>query len=201
MNEFPSKEFFATIMKRIRGVPFSYVIEMTTGCKVIPIDEERDKEVLDEIYETAISVIEDSKEEDFSRLRPNEVSNILEDMLRTKLGGVIPENKVAGYPNILIERNGRSYYLEVKLAEEGQLDSSLRTFYYEPVELAKVKRDACHLIVGFIHKKKVVTGFKIVDASRIRVNLKCEFNTNNSELYKPENVVREYPEKGSRFRS
>lgn len=30
----------------------------------------------------------------------------LEDKLRTKLGGVIPENKVAGYPNILIERKG-----------------------------------------------------------------------------------------------
>jgi hypothetical protein len=110
-----------------------------------------------------------------------------------RLNGVIPENKVAGYPNILIQREGKVYYIEAKLAEERQLDSSFRTFYYEPVELTKVTRDACHIIVGFIHRERTITGFKIIDASKINVNLKSEFNTNNVELYKPENILREYP--------
>jgi hypothetical protein len=189
----PTKDFFETIMKRVRDVPFSYVIEMTTGHKIIPLSEE-DKEVVDEIFEAACAILEEVKEEDYSALRPNEISNRLEDKLRSKLGGVIPENKVAGYPNIMIEREGKVYYVEVKLAEVGQLDSSLRAFYYEPVEFTKVTRDARHIMVGFLHKNKSVIGFKIVDLSKINVNLKSEFNANNKELYKREAVIKSYPE-------
>lgn len=186
-----SKEFFENIMRRVRGISFSYLIKMTTGREIFTIAKE-DEPVIQEIYEKAKEVVGDAQSEDFSSLRPNEISNRLEDMLRTKLGGEIPENKVAGYPNILIERMGKAYYVEVKLAEEGQLHSRFRTFYYEPVELAKVKRDACHLIVGFIHRERAITGFKIVDVSKIRVNLKSEFNASNAELYKRENVLKEY---------
>jgi hypothetical protein len=191
MSELPSKEFFKTIMKRVRNIPFSYVIKMTTECEVYPVREE-DEVVINEIYEAAKTVVDESEEEDFSALRPNEISNRLEDMLRTKLGGTVPENKVAGYPNILIERNGKSYYVEVKLAEESKLNSSLRTFYYEPVELAKVTKNACHIIVGFVHRNKTIVGFKIIDASKIKVNLKSEFNANNIELYKADNILKEY---------
>lgn len=192
-NELPGKEFFEIIMKRVRNVPFSYVIKMTTGREVYSVEKEDDA-VIQEIYNKAKEVIREAEGKDFSSLRPNEISNRLEDMLRAKLGGAIPENKVAGYPNIVIERVGKTYYIEVKLSEEGQLNSSFRTFYYEPVELTKVKRDARHIIVGFIHKNRVMKGFKIIDASKIKVNLKCEFNASNMELYKPENILREYPE-------
>jgi len=189
----PAKDFFETIMRKVRNVPFSYVIEMTTGHNVIQLSED-DKEVVNEVFEAARAVLEEAKEEDYSTLRPNEISNRLEDELRSKLGGVIPENKVAGYPNITIEREGKVYYVEVKLAEVDQLDSSFRTFYYEPVEFAKVTKDARHIMVGFIHKAKSVIGFKIVDLSKIKVNLKNEFNTNNKELYKSEVVIKSYPE-------
>ena len=189
----PSKEFFETIMTKVRNIPFSYVIEMTTGHKVLPITED-DKETVDEIYAKAKEVLEDVRNEDFSGLRPNEISIRLEDMLRSKLRGDIPENKVAGYPNIIIERKGKYYYVEVKLAEVEQLNSSFRTFYYEPVELAKVTKDASHVMVGFIHQNKVVVGFKIVDLSKINVNLKSEFNTNNKELYKASAVIKSYPD-------
>jgi hypothetical protein len=165
---------------------------MTTGHKVIPLSKE-DKEVIDEIFKAAQAVLEEAKEEDYSTLRPNEISNRLEDKLRSKLNGVIPENKVAGYPNIMIERMGKVYYVEVKLAEIDKLDSSFRTFYYEPVELAKVTKDARHIMVGFLHKAKSIIGFKIVDLSKINVNLKSEFNTNNKELYKSETVIKSYP--------
>ncbi|MEM3897272.1 MAG: hypothetical protein QXO04_01480 [Nitrososphaerota archaeon] len=187
----PSREFFDIIMTKIRNVPFSYVIEMTTGCKVLPITDE-DSSVIDEIYNKAREIVEESRQEDYGNLRPNEISNRLEDKLRTKLEGVIPENKVAGYPNILIERKGKSYYIEVKLAEVEELNSNLRTFYYEPVEFAKVTKDACHIMVGFIHQKKEIIGFKLVDLSKIRVNLKSEFNANNKELYKAEAIIKSY---------
>ena len=190
-SELPDKKFFETIMRRVRGIPFSYVIKMTTGHEVYPVKDE-DTEVINEIFEKAKAVVKEAKNEDFSSLRPNEISNKLEDMLREKLGGSIPENKVAGYPNILIERKGKPYYIEVKLADVKEMNSSFRTFYYEPVELAKVTKDACHIIVGFIHRMRSIIGFKIVDASRIRVNLKSEFNTNNKELYRQENILKEY---------
>jgi hypothetical protein len=191
-EKLPTKDFFDIIMRRIRNIPFSYVIEMTTGHKVIPLSKE-DKEVIDEIFKAAQAVLEEAKEEDYSTLRPNEISNRLEDKLRSKLNGVIPENKVAGYPNIMIERMEKVYYVEVKLAEIDKLDSSFRTFYYEPVELAKVTKDARHIMVGFLHKAKSIIGFKIVDLSKINVNLKSEFNTNNKELYKSETVIKSYP--------
>jgi len=194
-SELPDKKFFETIMRRVRGIPFSYVIKMTTGHEVYPVKDE-DTEVINEIFEKAKAVVKEAKNEDFSSLRPNEISNKLEDMLREKLGGSIPENKVAGYPNILIERKGKPYYIEVKLADVKEMNSSFRTFYYEPVELAKVTKDACHIIVGFIHRMRSIIGFKIVDASRIRVNLKSEFNTNNKELYRQENILKEYFEQG-----
>jgi hypothetical protein len=194
-SELPDKKFFETIMRRVRGIPFSYVIKMTTGHEVYPVKDE-DTEVINEIFEKAKAVIKEAKNEDFSSLRPNEISNKLEDMLREKLGGSIPENKVAGYPNILIERKRKPYYIEVKLADVKEMNSSFRTFYYEPVELAKVTKDACHIIVGFIHRMRSIIGFKIIDASRIRVNLKSEFNTNNKELYRQENILKEYFEQG-----
>jgi len=164
---------------------------MTTGYDVYSITEE-DDEVVAEIYEKAKEVVEEAQGEDFSSLRPNEVSVRLEGMLREKLSGIIPENKFAGYPNILIERGGKAYYIEVKLAEKNQLNSTFRTFYYEPVEFSKVTRNACHIIIGFLHEKKKITGFKMIDAARIKVSLKCEFNTSNIELYKKENIVREW---------
>ena len=192
----PAKDFFETIMRKVRNVPFSYVIEMTTGHKVIPLSEE-DKEVVNEVFEAARAVLEEAKEEDYNKnnkMRPNEISLRLEDKLRSKLKGVIPENKVAGYPNIMLEREGKVYYIEVKLADVDQLNSSFRAFYYEPVEFAKVTKDARHIMVGFIHTAKSVIGFKIVDLSKIKVDLKNEFNTNNKELYKSEAVIKSYPE-------
>jgi hypothetical protein len=189
MSELPNEDFFKIIMKKIRNIPFNYVIKMTTGHEVLPLLEE-DKEVIDEIFNISCQILEEVKEEDYSSLRPNEIGNRLEDMLRVKLNGIIPENKVAGYPNIMIERKGKTYYIEAKLAEVNQLDSSFRTFYYEPVEFTKITRDACHILVGFIHKARSIIGFKIIDLSKIKVNLKSEFNTDNKELYK--HVIRAY---------
>jgi hypothetical protein len=164
---------------------------MTTGHKVLEVTD-KNNVVIDEIYNASKQVVEESENEDFSDKRPNEISNALEDRLRVKLHGGIPEHKVAGYPNVVIEREGETYYIEVKLAGLDQLGSSFRSFYYEPVELAKVKKDAYHILVGFAHQDRKVIKFKIVDVSKISVNLKSEFNTNNKELYKPEAILREY---------
>jgi hypothetical protein len=185
------KEFFAFLKQKIENVPFPYIIEMTTGCKVQPLSS-RDDLVVKEIYNAAKEVLEWSRSRNFNGIERREISNELEAQLRGKLGGEIPEGKTAGYPNILIRRKEVNYYIEVKVAGEEQLKSSFRSFYYEPVELAKVTKDACHVMVGYIHKNKKILGFKIVDLSKINVSLKNEFNTNNKELYKKDAIVREY---------
>ena len=185
------KEFFEFLMKKVENVSFAYIIEMTTGCKVFPLDDEN---VVTEIFEASESVLDDAQKVNYTDKRPNEISNDLDRRLREKLKGNIPEGKMAGYPDILIERGNKNFYIEVKLAEVKQLGSSLRAFYYEPVKLAKVRRDAVHVMVGFVHRRKRVVGFKIVDLSKINVPLKNEFNANNIEIYKREALVQEYPQ-------
>ena len=185
------KEFFEFLMRKIENVSFAYIIEMTTGCRVFPLE---DKKVVTEVYEASKSVLDDVQKVDYINKRPNEISNDLDRRLREKLNGEIPEGKMAGYPDILIERKNKNFYIEVKLAEIKQLDSSLRAFYYQPVKLAKVRRDAVHIMVGFVHRRKKVVGFKIVDLSKIDVSLKNEFNANNREIYKREAIVQEYPQ-------
>jgi len=185
------KEFFEFLMRKIENVSFAYIIEMTTGCRVFPLE---DQKVVTEVYEASKSVLDDVQKVDYANKRPNEISNDLDRRLREKLKGEIPEGKMAGYPDILIERNNESIYIEVKLAEVKQLGSSLRAFYYQPVKLAKVRRDAVHIMVGFVHRRKRVVGFKIVDLSKIDVSLKNEFNANNREIYKREAIIQEYPQ-------
>ena len=185
------KQFFEFLKQKIENIPFAYIIEMTTGCKVHPLSN-IDDVVVKEIYDSAKEVLEWAKNRDFNGMRPNEISNELEARLREKMGGEIPEGKTAGYPNILIRRRGANYYVEVKLAGEEQLDSGFRTFYYEPVELTKITKDARHVLVGYVHRNKKLVSFKVVDLSKINVSLKNEFNTSNKELYKKEAIVREY---------
>lgn len=175
---------------KLRNLPFPYVIEVTTGCKVYALSED-DREIIDELFEASKDIVEWAKQQDFTGLRVNEICYRLEAELRVKLGGKIPEGRMAGYPNILVERGSKSYYIEVKLTDVSRLNSKLRTFYYEPTELAKVKRNAWHILVGFIHRNKVVQGFKIVDLSKIKVALKSEFNADNRELYK--SIIKEFP--------
>lgn len=191
------ENFFDIIIEtRKKRIPFGYVIEMTTGYRVIPLSKE-DETVLDEIYKAALDIVKEAREILKKGKRINEISNDLEKRLREKLKGRLPSNKVAGYPNIEIERNGKTYYIEVKLAGISELNSSFRAFFYEPVERSsssKITKDASHILVGFIHSNRErIVGFKIVDLSKVNVRLKAEFNTSNRELYKDQAIVRKYP--------
>ena len=90
------------------------------------------------------------------------------------------------------DRKGKYYYIEVKLADIAKLNYSLRTFYYMLSELTKVKHDAYHIGVGFVHSKKKILGVKLFDISKIRVSLKPEFNASYREVYQRGNIIREY---------
>ena len=38
-----------------------------------------------------------------------------------------------------------------------------------------------------------VKGFKLLTLEKLKVDVKNEFNANNKELYKPQNILYEYP--------
>ena len=185
------REYYEALKHPVRDVLFARVIEYVTGHIVEPVTEE-DNEVLEMIGEASSKAMRHVNQLDTSRMRVNEISNLLDRRVREELGGEIPEGRTAGYPNIRLAVKGRIYYLEVKLAGEKQLNSGFRAFYYQPSEF-KVRSNARHILIGFIHQNKEVIGWKLVDLSKIKVSLKHEFNTSNIELYKREAIIKEYP--------
>lgn len=184
-------DFFEFLMQEIKEISFANIIEKTTGCKVFVLE---DDEIVTELYDASKKVLNEVQDLDYSSKRPNEISNDLDRRLREKLGGKMPKGKFAGYPDIIIERKKKNFYIEVKLASINQLGSRLRSFYYEPVKVAKVDKDAFHILIGFLHQNKRILGFKLVDLSKINVSLKNEFNANNVEIYKKEAILLEYPQ-------
>ena len=75
---------------------------------------------------------------------------------------------------------------------------SPRDFFFSPLKNSKkkIKSDARHLLLCFDtyeqkEKEFIITGWCLVDLFNIKVSMKPEFNTDNLELYKKENILLE----------
>jgi hypothetical protein len=140
--------------------------------------------------------------------RINEVSAHFEDSLHAALNRVpgfsceVPKTAAgkhqrAGYPDLRLadQTSGRVLYLDVKLVEQANRKSTLRTFYFEPKqETSKVLEDAHHLLIGYEHAGKVgghwkFLNWEVVDLSRFKLRLKAEFQGSNRDLYRAETIV------------
>jgi hypothetical protein len=198
----------------LRGIPFSEVIQDTTGKSVLAFDatDETDARVAREIS-TALNEVmtrlnaTDSVIQSIPRI--NEVSSHFEDLMRKRLNAapglecdfprtIADRMQRSGYPDLRLvdKETGRVYYLDPKLYAAGSRDSSFRTFYFEPkVATNKVRDDAVHFIVGFEHEKKSGNGgwkftrWDLVDLSKFRVKLKAEFQGSNHDMYRPDAIV------------
>jgi hypothetical protein len=192
------------------GVPFGEVIKATTGHRIIAVDEEKDREILETLGE-AIGVAEQRLNRVGHPIhgvgRVNEASRHIEDELREVIGGIegwscgVPttvagKEQRSGYPDLrIVTPDGRVVFLDPKLFRAGSRESSLRTFYFEPRSAtSKVREDAVHLLVGFQHNGERGTdfrllGWEIVDLSRLQVRLKAEFQASNRDIYVPAAVV------------
>jgi hypothetical protein len=76
----------------------------------------------------------------------------------------------------------------IRLTPKFTLDSTLRTFYYEPKhETLKINDDAIHLLCGIEHDGNegawTFTRFHLIDLSKLRVRLKAEFQASNADIY------------------
>ena len=93
-----------------------------------------------------------------------------------------------------MRRRGDVYYLDPKLMERGSVDSSLRTFYFEPKDRTlKILDDATHLLIGIEHDGNdgdwEFLGYRLVDLSKLKVRLKAEFQASNRDMYNGESVL------------
>jgi hypothetical protein len=197
-----------------RDVPFSSLVEISTGKQVLPMSPEDpvDAEILAGLDEAIGRVLvrlnaPDSITHRESRI--NEVSAYFETALIEEIDRA-PELECtyprtaegnlqrAGYPDLMIRHpeSGRVVYLDPKLVQEGSLESDLRTFYFTPsVQTRKVLHDASHLLVGIEHDgntgKWKYLRWHLVDLARFKVRLKAEFQASNEDLYRPELIIRQ----------
>lgn len=195
----------------LQEIPFADVIAAATGRRIIPVDAEDadDRRVLAHLAGAMDRVLATVNADETLRSvrRINEVSSRFEKLMRTELDAVSefacdhPRTKAgqlqrSGYPDLrLVDKlTGRIWYLDPKLYERGNRDSSFRTFYYEPKQgTNKVNDDARHVVVGIEHDG-AEGGWKflrweLVDLSGFRVRLKAEFEGSNRDLYRREAIV------------
>jgi len=194
----------------LKGIAFSEVLAAATGKKMIPVDATTDAAWLKRLgcaLDRVLLALNDPAQAIHEAGRINEASRFIEDQIRAELSSepgwlcAIPRTSSgteqrSGYPDLrLVLENGAVVYLDPKLFDGDSRKSTLRTFYYEPkTTTGKVRDDARHLLVGIHHNGKTgadlrLLGWELMDVSRLRVQLKAEFQASNNDIYRAENIV------------
>ncbi|MGC8622287.1 MAG: restriction endonuclease [Caldisphaera sp.] len=194
----------------LKDIPLKIVIKSLSGYDIIDFDnnDPADRELLDCLINACKNAMQSINLDGINTARPNEAGNAVEQYVKnelTKLGCnartpsmASGKEKSSGYPDIVFtDLSGRDNYLECKTFNENTLKSSLRTFYLSPSKDFKVTSNAHHFLVSFEMEKRqsnfYVKGFKLLTLEKLNVDVKNEFNANNKELYKAENILFEYP--------
>ena len=94
----------------------------------------------------------------------------------------------SGYPDLWVQWQGQSFYVEVKTFSSHTLKSSQRTFYFSVSEDPKVTENAIHLLAGFEIEKRDdshhrIVAYHLVDLRELPCKVKVEYNASNRELY------------------
>lgn len=189
-----------------RHFSFPGVIEGASGRTVVPFDPEQPapRVILEAIRAAAdrARAIHSTESSPLRSLRRiNEGSRFFEDTLRAQIDShpelfcTVPlaadgSQQRAGYPDLRIEHveTGTVAYLDPKLFEKKNRESTLRSFYCKlGPEPSKVTETAHHLLLGFAHDGSAgswtFTSWELVDLSKLTVKLKAEFHASNKDLY------------------
>ncbi len=194
----------------LRGIPFSEVVESTTGRKILPVDPAKDQawiEALSSALDRTLARLNAPSHPIHDASRINEASRFIEDHLCEELNLLpgwtcdIPvtdagSGQRSGYPDLrVVLPDGTFVYLDPKLFDAGSRTSSLRTFYFEPKTTTnKIHHDARHVLIGVSHNGKSggdlrLLSWELVDLSRLRVQLKAEFQASNADIYRDSGVI------------
>jgi hypothetical protein len=192
----------------LKGIPFSEVLAATTGKNILPVPPNAPwLQRLGAVLDRTLAAMNDTAHPIHSVGRINEASRFIEDQLmaecnkepgwscgipRTSAG----EEQRSGYPDLRLVLEDQSVvYLDPKLFARGSKTSTLRTFYYEPkTTTSKVHDDARHLLVGVQHNggeggQIRFEEWDLVDVSKIKVQLKAEFQAANKDLYRGDTIL------------
>ncbi len=202
-----AKDVFSEL-PRISGKEFSFakLIRDTRDLEIVPYDKSvKAHRALKKVILAAAEECRKELGQTDSPLRElkriNEASRYFEDLLREKIDRQpdfscrVPRTEEgkkqrSGYPDLRLEHlpSHTVAYLDPKVFASKSLDSSFRTFYYEPTgKSGKITENALHFLIGFPHdsKTRAWTFGKphLVDLSDLVVTLKAEFHASNRDLY------------------
>ena len=194
--------------RELRGIPFSEVLSATTGKNILPVPPDAPwLKRLATVLDRTLSAMNEPSHPIHGVGRINEASRFIEDQLmlecnkeagwscgipRTSAG----DEQRSGYPDLSLVLEDKSVvFLDPKLFARGSKTSSLRTFYYEPKSTtSKVQDDAHHLLVGVQHNggeggQIRFEEWDLVDVSKIKVQLKAEFQASNKDIYRSDTIL------------
>ena len=202
----------AQMLKPLKGLSLEVVIEGLSGHKVIPFDEKskKDQKVLEILKTCAINVKSyvNNQKNGIKRNRPNEVGNDIEPIVEQELNNLKYKSnkpitnkghkKATGYPDLeFIDEFNRLNYLECKTFNIKNIHTTQRSFYLSPSEDFKITNDAHHFGISFeirkdssINRYKIIS-WKILDLSKLKLNVKYEFNSDNKTLYNEDLILAE----------
>lgn len=211
-----SKELQGVIskmLKPLKGLELGIIIEGLSDKKVIPFDYKstKDKKVLTKLILVAKNSLKAINQKGIIRPRPNEVGNDIEKFVKDafldiKYEATTPttnsgSSKSSGYPDItFIDEFNRINYLECKTYNIDNISTTQRSFYLSPSSDFKVTEDAHHFGISFeIYVDSVVKEgniykakhWKILDLSKLELDVKYEFNSDNKRLYNSNLILAE----------
>lgn len=112
------------------------------------------------------------------RKRYNECGNDMEK--RFKNHDIKRFSKSVGYPDLQTEE----MYLEIKFASHNNINSTLRSFYISTLD--KVEKSLPHILICFVHIDGKLDNERppiVKDLYNLELTLKCEWESNNKEMY------------------
>lgn len=198
------------MLRPLKNVPFSLVIEGLSGNKVIPYDRKngRHQEIIRLLESAAINAGKEINKNGIKRSRVDEVGNDIEKYVKTALNelglnadtpsGKTGKKKSTGYPDILFWHKNIPYYLECKTYSIDNVNTTFRSFYLSPSKDFKIVYNTLHFLLSYemfvfnnsdgqnIYRAR---HYKILSIEKLLTNVKYEFNTNNRELYKNEYLI------------
>lgn len=188
-----------------RTFSFPTVAMACSGKKVLPLTKDpahlRVTAAIGKAVSASINELNKSDSPARTMKRINECSELFEDAILKHLNEqpgincMLPATREgnqqrSGYPDLRVvdQESKQVFYIDPKLVESGHLETTLRTFYFEPKnETLKINDDAVHLLVGIEHDGKVgewtFSGWRLIDLSKLKVRLKAEFQASNAEVY------------------
>ncbi len=201
------------MLKPLKGLPLSIVIEGLSGYKAIPFNNrsKKDKKVLNILKKCADNVFNEVNEKGIFRTRPNEVGNDIEPFVKSALNRynynadtpttINGKKKSTGYPDIeFIDEFGRINYLECKTFNIDNINTTQRSFYLSPSNEFKITKEAHHFGISFeifveksVRNKHLykVKSWKILDLTQLELDVKHEFNSDNKRLYDKKLIIAE----------